>query len=50
MASSQASQAKTGSDIVLAGLLIQIVIFGFFVVVALVFHRRLWATLMHDWA
>lgn len=41
MASSQSSQAKLGSDIVLAGLLIQIVIFGFFVLVALIFHRRL---------
>ncbi len=41
MASSQASQAKLGSHLVLAGLLIQIVIFGFFVFVALTFHRRL---------
>ncbi|RFU33043.1 hypothetical protein B7463_g3277, partial [Scytalidium lignicola] len=41
MASSHASTSNLGSHIVLAGLLIQIVIFGFFVVVALVFHRRL---------
>ena len=44
MASSNASQSKLGSHIILAGLLIQIMIFGFFVVVALVFHRRLHAT------
>lgn len=33
--------SKTGADIVLAGLWIQIVVFGFFVVVALIFDRRL---------
>lgn len=41
MASSKASSAKLGSHIVLAGLIIQIIIFGFFIVVALVFDRRL---------
>lgn len=41
MASSHASMSKTGADIVLAGLWIQIVIFGFFVVLALIFDRRL---------
>ena len=40
MASSQSTTATTGSHIVLAGLLVQIVIFGFFLVVAVVFHRR----------
>ncbi|EED22449.1 conserved hypothetical protein [Talaromyces stipitatus ATCC 10500] len=44
MASSDASQAQMGSHIVLAGLLLQIIIFGFFVVVALVFHLRMCAT------
>lgn len=33
--------SKTGADIVLAGLWLQIVIFGFFVVLALIFERRL---------
>ncbi|KAJ9609818.1 hypothetical protein H2200_006147 [Cladophialophora chaetospira] len=41
MASSHASTAQTGSHIVLAGLIIQILLFGFFVAVAGVFHRRL---------
>ncbi|CAM1502539.1 Fc.00g045230.m01.CDS01 [Cosmosporella sp. VM-42] len=40
MASSHASTSQRGSDIVLAGLWAQIVVFGFFVGVALVFHRR----------
>ncbi|KAH8812534.1 RTA1 like protein-domain-containing protein [Xylogone sp. PMI_703] len=44
MASSHASQAKLGSHIVLAGLLIQIIIFGFFIFVALLFHLRLRTT------
>ncbi|EXJ68067.1 uncharacterized protein A1O5_08682 [Cladophialophora psammophila CBS 110553] len=41
MASSKASTAKTGSRIVLIGLVIQIVLFGFFIAVAVVFHLRL---------
>ena len=41
MASSTASTASTGSQIVLAGLLVQIIIFGFFVAMAAIFHRRL---------
>ncbi|KAF7560363.1 hypothetical protein G7046_g3776 [Stylonectria norvegica] len=41
MASSHASTATMGSRIVLAGLLIQIIIFGFFIAVALIFQRRL---------
>ena len=45
MSSSQASTAKKGSHIVLAGLVIQILIFSFFFVVAFVFHRRLRAAL-----
>ncbi|KAJ8098111.1 RTA-like protein [Lipomyces tetrasporus] len=41
MASSQASTSETGSDIVLVGLWVQIAIFAFFIVVALLFDRRL---------
>lgn len=41
MASSHASTSNLGSHIVLAGLLIQILIFGFFIIVTLVFHLRL---------
>jgi hypothetical protein len=41
MSSSEASTAKRGSRIVLAGLVIQILIFSFFVAIALVLHRRL---------
>ncbi|OAA67976.1 RTA-like protein [Niveomyces insectorum RCEF 264] len=40
MASSQSATSTTGSRIVLAGLLVQIVVFALFVVVAGVFHRR----------
>ncbi|KAH6680160.1 RTA1 like protein-domain-containing protein [Halenospora varia] len=45
------SSRELGSHIVIAGLLLQIVWFGFFVVVALVFHGRMRAmptTLSHD--
>lgn len=41
MASTTSSTSTEGSHIVLAGLFIQIIIFGFFVVVAIVFQRRL---------
>ncbi|KAK5220175.1 hypothetical protein LTR96_006353 [Exophiala xenobiotica] len=47
MASSHASTARTGSHVALVGLLIQIILFGFFIVVALVFHVRLRATPTH---
>jgi hypothetical protein len=40
MASTNPSTSETGSHIILAGLILQIVIFGFFIVVALVFHLR----------
>lgn len=43
MASSNPSQATLGSHIILAALALQIIIFGFFIIVALVFHRRLLA-------
>ncbi|KPM41432.1 hypothetical protein AK830_g5125 [Neonectria ditissima] len=41
MASSRSSTAKRGSRIVLAGLIIQIIIFGFFIAIAIIFQRRL---------
>ncbi|RDW79828.1 hypothetical protein BP6252_04466 [Coleophoma cylindrospora] len=41
MASSDASSAKLGSHLILGGLLLQIIIFGFFIAVSLVFHLRL---------
>jgi len=41
MASSKASTAKTGSHIVLTGLVIQIVLFGLFIAVAVVFNLRM---------
>lgn len=41
MASSKSSTASTGAHIVLAGLLLQIIIFGFFDLVAIMFHHRL---------
>ncbi|CAK7227813.1 hypothetical protein SCUCBS95973_006668 [Sporothrix curviconia] len=44
MASAQAATSATGAHIVLAGLIIQIVVFGLFVVVAGMFHRRLQAS------
>lgn len=43
MASTTSSTSTEGSHIVLAGLFIQIIIFGFFVVVAIIFQRRLLA-------
>src|ERR1700761_4579723 len=46
MASSHASTASTGSDIVLTGLVVQIVLFSFFVVASSVFHRRVTANSM----
>lgn len=36
-----ASEVSRGQDVILAGLVLQIIVFGFFVVVALVFHKRL---------
>ena len=43
MASSNPSTSYTGSHIVLAGLVVQIGLFAFFVTVSLVFHRRVGA-------
>lgn len=45
MASSHKQTAQMGSHIVLAGLLVQIIIFAFFIFVAFVYHRRLRASL-----
>lgn len=39
---------KLGENIVVAGLALQIVVFSFFVVVALVFHRRTLRTPTHE--
>ena len=47
MASTDGSTSELGSRVVLAGLLVQIIIFGVFVVVALIFHRRLHAMPTH---
>lgn len=44
MASTTASTATLGSRIILSGLVLQIIIFGFFVAVSVVFHIRLRAT------
>jgi len=41
LASTNPSTSENGSHIVLAGLAIQVVIFGFFVAVAMIFQRRL---------
>jgi hypothetical protein len=41
MASKNTSSSKLGSHIILGGLLAQIIIFGFFIVVSVVFHLRL---------
>lgn len=41
MASPTSSTSSTGAHLVLAGLLLQIIVFGFFVVVSLVFHHRM---------
>jgi hypothetical protein len=41
MASTTASTAMLGSRLILSGLVLQILIFGFFVAVAVVFHLRL---------
>ena len=41
MASSKASTSRLGSHIVLGGLLLQIILFGGFMVIALVFHLRI---------
>ena len=51
LASTDPSTSENGSHIVLAGLAIQIIIFGFFVATALIFQRRLQAfptRLSHD--
>lgn len=36
-----ASSLKLGENVIIAGLIVQILFFGFFVVVSLVFHRRI---------
>ena len=44
MASHSSSARKLGSNVVMFGLIVQLLIFGFFVVVAAVFHLRLTRT------
>lgn len=41
MASKKSSAADMGQKIVVAGLFIQIISFGFFIVVSVIFHRRM---------
>ncbi|KAF7591052.1 hypothetical protein BBP40_002012 [Aspergillus hancockii] len=41
-------QKDLGEHMIIAGLFIQIVFFGFFIVVSVVFHRRMLATPMHQ--
>jgi hypothetical protein len=38
---------KLGQNVIVAGLVVQIISFGFFIVVSAVFHRRMLATPMH---
>ncbi|KAJ5638832.1 hypothetical protein N7528_001222 [Penicillium herquei] len=45
--SKTASGQKLGQDVIVAGLIVQIISFGFFIVVSAVFHRRMLATPMH---
>ena len=41
------SKVKLGNNMIVAGLFVQILFFGFFIVVSVVFHRRMLATPMH---
>lgn len=41
------SMMKLGQNVIVAGLVVQIISFGFFIVVSAVFHRRMLATPMH---
>lgn len=41
LASDDPDQAKLGEKIVIAGLFVQLVFFGFFMLVAFIFHRRM---------
>lgn len=41
------SKVKLGNNMIVAGLFVQILFFGFFIVVCVVFHRRMLATPMH---
>ena len=41
------SSVSLGENIIVAGLFVQVISFGFFVVVSIIFHRRMVATPMH---
>ena len=41
------SKVKLGNNMIVAGLFVQILFFGFFIVVCVVFHRRMLATPSH---
>ncbi|CAI7655139.1 unnamed protein product [Penicillium glandicola] len=41
------SKVKLGNNMIIAGLFVQIAFFGFFIVVSLIFHRRMLASPMH---
>lgn len=41
MASKKTSTRNTGSNVVIGGLVVQLLFFGFFVIVAAIFHRRI---------
>lgn len=41
------SKVKLGNNMIVVGLFVQILFFGFFVVVSVIFHRRMLATPMH---
>lgn len=41
------SKVKLGNNMIVVGLFVQILFFGFFIVVSVVFHRRMLATPMH---
>lgn len=41
------SKMKLGENMVIGGLVVQLLFFGFFIVVAVVFHRRMLSTPLH---
>lgn len=41
------SSVSLGENIIVGGLIVQVVFFGFFVIVSIIFHRRMLATPMH---
>ena len=41
------SKVKLGNNMIVAGLFVQILFFGFFIIVCVVFHRRMLSTPSH---